>query len=559
MKISRRSFLGTVSATGAAMAFPAGRDVPILRIGVMTDTHINKYPETCSRIKAAWELFRSFRTDAVFNLGDIADRFIEQAYVNYRKTVNAVKAGGAWNPEELYVWAFHDAYDYHGSKDRGIPHRHEAFVEAARLLESPNGEFAVREWKGFPFLVFPQFIDPKDFAAQYEAPIKKAIAEHPGKPVFVLDHIPPKDTVQNSDTHGDRRRRGILERYPQAVVLTGHVHGSIRNETFAWQGAFTVFNFGCLQKWGGGLVGGIHGGFDSYGVGMLEIYPDRIVVRRFNDVRKPDDEEQPWVMPWPFDPASAPYSLKAKRRSPAPAFPAGAKLEISADGKAESELSLRFPEAAGAYLYRIEDEKGFYAETFSQFHLDRQSRGQNDVKIPLARFAERGQCRFSVAPVGFAGQLGKSMSAQAILPPDVQQVKEIVFESSDPMHELKREWASWCKPIEPDAEGFLVMKYGDDVSLRLPEGLFDRFDNKARFRAVADVTVDTPDGVHFSIGLRRKTPQYWFTREKVRSGRGVKVRIVSAIKIIPGTRDLSYWASLADGKFRFDSIRIVRI
>ena len=61
-----------------------------------------------------------------------------------------------------------------------------AFPKVKELLGIPNEAYDEVSLKGFTFLVFPQFIDPKDFAAQYEAPIKKAIAEHPGKPVFVL-------------------------------------------------------------------------------------------------------------------------------------------------------------------------------------------------------------------------------------------------------------------------------------------------------------------------------------------------------------------------------------
>ena len=77
--------------------------------------------------------------------------------------------------------------------------------------------------------------------------VREAVESHPGKPVFLCDHVPPFETVYNSRIWGDRRRYEILRKYPQVVDLTGHVHMSLRVATAVWQGEFTVVNCGCLQ------------------------------------------------------------------------------------------------------------------------------------------------------------------------------------------------------------------------------------------------------------------------------------------------------------------------
>ena len=51
-----------------------------------------------------------------------------------------------------------------------------------------------------------------------------ASKENPGKPFFVIDHIPPRATVyRTSPIKGNRRL--LLEKYPNAVVFCGHIHG----------------------------------------------------------------------------------------------------------------------------------------------------------------------------------------------------------------------------------------------------------------------------------------------------------------------------------------------
>ena len=64
----------------------------------------------------------------------------------------------------------------------------------------------------------------------------EAVAEANGTPVFVLDHYPPFDTTAVSRLWGNRPRRRLAERFPQVIRISGHSHGSLRNERNIWQG-----------------------------------------------------------------------------------------------------------------------------------------------------------------------------------------------------------------------------------------------------------------------------------------------------------------------------------
>ena len=59
MRMRRRNFIGCIGAlplVGVGTAFAGEK--PLLRIGVLTDTHIGKTRSTCGRVKLAYDLFR---------------------------------------------------------------------------------------------------------------------------------------------------------------------------------------------------------------------------------------------------------------------------------------------------------------------------------------------------------------------------------------------------------------------------------------------------------------------------------------------------------------------
>ena len=53
---------------------------PLLRAGLITDTHVTPDIKSVEKLRAAFELFKRERVDMVINLGDVADKFHPQAY-----------------------------------------------------------------------------------------------------------------------------------------------------------------------------------------------------------------------------------------------------------------------------------------------------------------------------------------------------------------------------------------------------------------------------------------------------------------------------------------------
>ena len=94
----------------------------------------------------------------------------------------------------------------------------------------------------------------KDYTDVYKRQTKMLVEERlaaakavdPNRPIFLFYHIPPADTVLNTDwtTPADAWIKGLLSQYPQAVLFTAHTHFSVRHPRQIDQTIATVVNGG---------------------------------------------------------------------------------------------------------------------------------------------------------------------------------------------------------------------------------------------------------------------------------------------------------------------------
>ncbi|MBP5511432.1 MAG: metallophosphoesterase [Kiritimatiellae bacterium] len=499
----RRTFLGMTAAAGAMPSFGVLSD-RIARVGVMTDTHIGTTMESCLRVKAALELFKAQGAEMVVNCGDVADQHYPEGYRCYRKTVNEVFPDPASRPQELFVYAFHDVCDYRPNSGWNVArYAGPAFADMHRFLEAPNTHTDSREWKGMAFLNFPQATGMKGFLSweEYEAKVRRACETHPGKPVFVFDHLPPAGTTFHSRQWGSDECRRVLNKFPQVVSISGHVHGSLASERQIWQGEFTAVNAGCLQTWGGFAPGSKPPpqAKENFGVLVMDIYADRLVFMRL-DVRDGSSFGAPWVVPLPFVKREAPYRpcVAAKRSRPV-AFASSAALSV-APGAAGYTIS--FPAAdAGAqpFMYRLSAERKTAGGTWRPFTRDdlfsefwkapKDRAGKTSFTMDAAFFTPGERYRMTVAPLDWFYREGNALRCEftAALP-----VAEPVWRSDDPMTELR--FTEHGKPVEKSTGGLFAPASGQGT-LRLPEHAFKGLEPGKRARCVIDLDTVQPDGV----------------------------------------------------------------
>ena len=322
--MTRRGFVATAAAMTAvgfsADAKTAG-EKPILRIGAMSDDHLHpKRPETHRRTKACFDLFRKLNADIVVDTGDIADLSHVTELQCFRKMFDDAFAGTDCVP--FFCIANHD-YNYVPNTPKNDPKNIE---NAWRALGMPSANPSAVV-KGYRFVnVFQNEPNPKAFA---EA-VAKAVAESPkGRPVFVVNHVPPKLTTTGTIHWSSQAIRDVLNQYPQVVALTGHIHTAVNWAANIWQGAFTAINLGAHAEYSNKIAGEAV---------VLDVFADRIDVRRYEAVTGREiGADDRWSIPLPLDPANGPYRPEVRAKTcPVPTFSASATLRYEQTASGES-------------------------------------------------------------------------------------------------------------------------------------------------------------------------------------------------------------------------------
>ena len=573
MSIKRREFIsgiGALSFMGSAYQL-FGDEKPQLRIGLMTDTHIGKTKESCARVKLAYQLFRKHAVDLMVNVGDVADHHYPSGYRAYRETVEEVFADVAAEkrPEELFVYAGHDCINYKGKKKRGHWSKDatQAFADMQRLIGAKNGPYAQGSVKGFPYVVFPQLMTEGLDMKRCEKMVADAVAANPGKPVFVFAHVPPHGTTRSGS--GSPEKREMLNKYPQVVNFSGHTHGTLAHERAIWQGEFTSLNVGCLQTWGGGHVGNNVPRMPNFGVVIAEVYSSRIVFRRL-DVRDGVEHNEPWMIPWPFDPATAPYRVAGrKEKSVAPAFAAGSKLKVEPWGD-EGGVRLTIPLAGGVmrpYTYQVLIERLDHGGKWTScgrkdFFGDAWQRPQErpekyDIEVLGAYFDPGRKYRFRVFPLNCWGKKGDALAVE-FTPPEPKVKPQVIWESKNPMKDCPfLSGLGGGKPM-PLEDGFYKMGTGN-ARLVFPEGVWAG-EKGAKFRFIADVHTVQGDDT-WTMVLRNPDPlKNANNRIMTPSGDSGSLRYI--IDFSKVSASFYYYLLVREGgtgKIRFDYVRIERI
>ncbi len=557
---------------------------PLFRAGWMTDTHIGKTRESCARVKMALELFRKFDVDAVINNGDIADHYYPTGYEAYRAIMDETFADAKKKPQEIYAWAWHDVYEWNGPRVREstTEQRAACYADVAKRLGIPHKMTDKITVNGYTFLVFPQWTSDCEYgdkkgAEAYEQAVADAEAAAGGKPVFVVDHLPPAATVANSVTWGNGYRRKFFENHPGVIHLSGHAHGSLRDENNIWQGNFTAVNATCLQVWQGDSTGIDEPSKENYGALVIEGFADRIVFRRF-DVRDGAEYKRfdPWCVPWPFDPKTAPYSIARRREStPVPAFAAGARPEVRADAPFTGFTLALPPVAEGgdaAYRYRIsiaeKTAQGWRpfktVEKFTQFYLRPAERSSEmTLKFSSGYFETGKTYRFEVMPVNFFEVAGSPIFAEAVAP--AAKKPQLLWKSDDPMTELKfiadDDGTEDGKPV-PKKDGWYVLTDGLR-RLVIPPKVWD-VPKGTTLRFTADLEIVQPDDREsriYNVQLMRFKPVLSTACGRIRTPRGESgvQRYVIEFSKSNGVPYSFVVREGASGKVKFHSVKIERI
>ncbi|NLF94215.1 MAG: hypothetical protein GX564_10035, partial [Oligosphaeraceae bacterium] len=249
---------------------------------------------------------------------------------------------------------------------------------------------------------------------------------------------------------------------------------------------------------------------------VMDVFAAKIDFHRFSLADKKEFlADKLWSVPWPFDKASAPYSIAARKaKAKMPQFPPEAKISIGTDTPC-TNITLQFPYAHDpdcVEAYKIEASyqaaDGAWVvftrqDLQADFYLPPEQRpGLQIHAFNAGYFAAGKKYRFQVTPVDFFGNEGSSLQAETTVP-KVEQ-GETIFESSQPMQELPfLSGLEGGSPL-PLIDDFYHHKAGN-ARLVLPEQVWAG-PAKTRFRFTIDMQMKQPGPGQWTIVLRNPTP-----------------------------------------------------
>ncbi len=556
--LTRKAF---IQSAGAFVALQARGATPALlwKAGIVTDTHVNRTRESCALVKAACDLFAAHDVDIFVNCGDIADHYYPEAYPILKEITDG--AFPVKKPQKIWIYANHDHIDRQNEPWRVV------MADVKRLLGATNDFFDVMDFKDYPLVSLPQWYtyNAPDYA-HVEKMLTDVCKKYPTGPVFVFDHVPPLDTTDNSVTWGDAKRRELYSKFPRVVDICGHAHGSLRSELNIWQGTFTAVNMGCLQVWGGHSVGAAPQSKRNYGAVVMEVYPDRLVFRRF-DVRTKAEYSaaEPWTVPLPFDPATAPYRReRTTATEPVPAFPAGATLALAPDAPF-SALTLAFPRAEGAhgtYIYKVEVTSAegtslARCDLFGQFYLPEDAREPRLERRLSAGYFEPGRSyRVRVTPCNCFGKGGRPIEATFAAPS--ARPGTTLFASTDPMSDCGF-WTGLSGGKQVKATDGWYAIGGGNYRLVFPDGVWGK--EKGKFRFTVDLEMEQDGPRTWTLVLRHPEP---LTNANARiatpiGASGLSRYVIEFARRYPAHNYYLLVREGGPGRIRFKSVRIERV
>ena len=408
------------------MAHP---EKPLLKVGIVSDIQAlpSEHDWGFHNFRSALKIFREKGIDLLINAGDLAEGGDPGTYALYWRFIAECFPENP--PAHMACEGNHDC--------NGKSPFREAFARVCRGLrrECVNPEHKVIG--NFDFITFAT-CDRLHYAESelpaLERELEKAAARDPGKPIFVITHFPPAQTVTGShDASGSAGLRRVFDKFPQVISLSGHTHVPLGDERTVWQGEFTAVEtstlaYGCFtEEHCFNTVNGILPFAREVTEALyMELFPDRVELRRYNTTEK-RELGPAWIINTPYKPASARYTPARAAGAQAPGFARDAAILLRYDYGYAYIIFDRPATGDPALFYDVEiahadratgkyeDPQVYrYVSDFYRFECNRHDRIY--LKLP-GTLRENTPCRFRVYAVEAFGKRSRPLEMTCLLWP----------------------------------------------------------------------------------------------------------------------------------------------
>ena len=425
-------FLGAILISGGVMAGAAEavQEKPILKIGVVSDVqgYADPFDWGMVNLEKAFKMLAPKQPDVILMVGDLADAANTDVFEMYMRFSNEIFGG-----KQPIHFSCAGNHDYWTAEPMGVRDAKEIYRNFSKFMKQEAANPLRKVINGYDFISMSEDADfySEKMVGELEKVIQEAVKRDNKKPIFVLTHYPPANTVCGSLKKETDPLTEMFKKYPQVISFSGHTHYPLEDERSIWQKEYTAITtstlcYGCMNDRPFNSVNSILPfAREVLQMMYMELYSDRLVIRRYSVANnceiKPD---KPWIVPLPFDPANAPYSFErraAERK--APEFPADAKTLLRYDF---GFIFLIFDKALHddfVQYYRVkisENGKTIFDEHYvSDFYRLKCHQQDNRMyfRLPGELLQKKNTpYRFEIFPVESFGKEGKPLILDAKIP-----------------------------------------------------------------------------------------------------------------------------------------------
>lgn len=260
---------------------------PKLQIPIISDTHIEQdlyKNELIRALKDYKKIAPNYK--AIAFVGDITNQGTIEQYDEFMKILNSYSSSVS---EKIIAIGNHEYFEKR--EEDKIMLSSEIYIDRFSEKTGMPGAYYDKSVEGYHFIVLgsegpePGDISNIDYALLSESQynwLEKRLSKdaEASKPIFVFLHQPIDNTVYGSKYSGgnlnDGRLTGILKKYPQVILFSGHSHSILNHEGMVFQDGFTMVNTGAVSYT---LLEETNSP-QSYSQGLLvDVYDDRIEIK----------------------------------------------------------------------------------------------------------------------------------------------------------------------------------------------------------------------------------------------------------------------------------------
>ncbi len=413
------------------------KEESVMRVGIISDIQGNALRQDWGmyNLARAFDMLAPMNIDVLLVPGDIADRGDLEVYRIYNELLK--EKFGKNIPLQVICDGNHDFW---------LPKKQasaKTFSDFCKAMGQSGANPYHVNIQGYDFVALSTFDGNRYMVKalkETDKLLKKLTAANPGKPIFVLTHFGPKNTVTGSFVHGRTELMNIFRKYPEVVSLSGHTHIPLEDERSIWQGEFTAIqtstvNYGCIEDKVVNTVNGIVPfAREVNQLLCMDIYPERLEIRRYNitDNREIAPEKR-WNIALPYKPENAVYTAKRKETAETPEFADGAQMLVRYDygfiyliidsaskGGFPHFYDVEIAEKDSAGNWKV---RGSHRYVSNFYRLTGNKESREFFKLPPNALGKATEYRFRVYPVETFGNRGRAMEEIIYAPAEWSRTK----------------------------------------------------------------------------------------------------------------------------------------